>query len=138
VNYPNSLIRYLLGALLAFAALNAFGGGYYAISGAEGVPLEWLDGSPFKDYFIPGIILFVVVGGAFLIASIAVVAKLKFARLATFNAVAIVSVWLLVQVLVIGYVSWMQPTTAAVAMLILFLGMILFKQESKPVANLQK
>ncbi len=41
-------MRYALGALLAFAALNAFGGGYYAMSGAKDVPIDWLKGSPFE------------------------------------------------------------------------------------------
>ena len=53
--------RYSLGGLLAFGALNAFAGGYYGMSGAEDVPREWLEGSPFEDYFIPGLILFLVV-----------------------------------------------------------------------------
>ena len=61
----SGIIRYTLGVLLAFGALNAFGGGYYGMQGAEGVPLEWLEGSPFKDYFLPGLILFAVVGGSF-------------------------------------------------------------------------
>jgi hypothetical protein len=50
-------IRTLLGALLTVGALNAFAGGYYGLSGAEGVPREWLAGSPFRDYFVPSVIL---------------------------------------------------------------------------------
>jgi hypothetical protein len=123
-----TILRNTLGALLAFSALNAFGGGYYAMSGAEGVPTEWLEGSPFQNYFIPGFVLFTIVGGLFLVASIAVLARLRFARGAAFAAVAIVSVWLLVQVAIIGYVSWMQPTTAAVSLLILILTWYLPKQ----------
>ena len=65
-------IRYSLGGLLAFGALNAFGGGYYGLAGAAGVPTEWLKGSPFPDYFVPSLILLVVVGGSFLVAAIAV------------------------------------------------------------------
>ena len=68
----SSALRYLLGGLLAFGAINAFGGGYYGLSGAEGVPTEWLEGSPFSDYFIPSLVLFTVVGGSFLFAAIAV------------------------------------------------------------------
>ena len=49
------LINYSLGILLAFLALNAFGGGYYGMSGAKDVPLEWLEGGPFKNYFIPSL-----------------------------------------------------------------------------------
>jgi hypothetical protein len=59
------------GCLLAFGALNAFGGGWYGLSGARGVPTEWLRGSPFRDYSVPSLLLLVVVGGSFLIAAIA-------------------------------------------------------------------
>ena len=117
-----AVVRYTLGLLLAFAALNAFGGGYYAISGAPGVPTEWLKGSPFRSYFIPGLILFFVVGGAFLVAAIAVFVRLRIERNATFIAVIIVFIWLAVQITIIGYVSWMQPVTTFVALVILFLG----------------
>ena len=33
--------RNLLGALVAFGAINAFAGGWYGLSGAPGVPLEF-------------------------------------------------------------------------------------------------
>ena len=124
------IMRYTLGVLLAFAALNAFAGGYYAMSGAEGVPIEWLDGSLFQDYLVPGLILFFVVGGSFLIAAIAVFGRLPIARIATFTAVVIVFIWLGVQVALIGYVSWMQPVTAVVGLLILFLGSLVLKQDT--------
>jgi hypothetical protein len=114
-------VRVTLGLLLAFGALNAFGGGYYGLSGAKGVPTEWLEGSPFTDYFIPSLILFFVVGGAFLIAAVAVFARLRSARLLAQGAAVIVLVWLAVQVTIIGFVSWMQPATALVALLILAL-----------------
>ena len=126
-----SLIRNFLGVLLAFAALNAFGGGYYALSGAEGVPREWLDGSPFRSYFVPGLVLFFGVGGCFLWAAIAVFIRSRKARLLAIFSVAFVLVWLAVQVAIIGYVSWMQPVTASVALLILFLSLTLRKNMEK-------
>ena len=46
-------LRYALGSLLVFGALNAFAGGYHGLAG-----------SPFTDYFIRSVILFVVAGGA--------------------------------------------------------------------------
>lgn len=111
----NKFLPYLLGILLAFGALNAFGGGYYGMSGAKDIPLEWLDGSPFKSYFIPSLILFTIVGGSFLAASIANFKKHKYARQMTFAAMAIVFIWLSVQILIIGYTSWMQSVTAIFA-----------------------
>jgi len=115
-------IRYALGGLLVFGALNALGGSYYGLTGAVGVPTEWLEGSPFADYFVPSIILLVVVGGSFIVAAIAVFARLRSARLAVFMAAFVVLGWLIVQIGIIGYVSWMQPATAIAGLLILILG----------------
>jgi hypothetical protein len=119
------LIRFLLGGLLAFGALNAVAGGFYGLSGAEGVPLELLEGSPFTSYYIPSLILLVVVGGSFLFAAIAVFADSRIARVSARGAGAVVLVWIVVQVSIIGYMSWMQPTTAVGGLLILLLSWLL-------------
>lgn len=115
------VIRFSLASLLGFGALNAFAGGYYGLSGAEGVPLEWLAGSPFSDYTIPSAILFVVVGGSMLAAAIAVATRARVARAAAMAAGAIVLIWIAVQIAIIGYVSWMQPATAAGGLAVLTL-----------------
>lgn len=129
-NKSEPFVRNTLGVLLGIVALNAFAGGYYAISGAKGVPTEWLKGTPFKDYFIPGLILLFFVGGAFLLAAVAAFAHLRIARLAARAAVLIVFIWLGIQVAIIGYVSWMQPTTAIVAIAILLIASRLPKEKS--------
>ena len=118
-------IRYPLGSLLAFGALNAISGGYYGLSGAAGVPTEWLDGSPFADYFIPSLILLVVVGGSFVMAAIVVFAGARIARVAALTAGIVVLGWLAAQVAIIGYVSWMQPATAIAGVLVLVLAWLL-------------
>jgi hypothetical protein len=110
--------RWILGSLLLVIALNAFAGGYYGLAGAEGVPKEWLEGSPFTSYFIPSLILAVVVGGAFLTAAIAVFARLPARRDAVLVAVAVAFGWLTVQIAIIGYVSWMQPATATATLIV--------------------
>ena len=122
---PAMAIRYSLGALLVFGAVNAFGGGYYGLSGAKGVPTEWLNGSPFPDYFVPSLILLVVVGGSFIVAAMAVFTGLRIARLAALAAGIVVLGWLAVQLAIIGYVSWMQPTTAIAGVLVLVLASLL-------------
>jgi hypothetical protein len=114
-------VRYPLGALLAFVALNAFGGGFYGLFGAEGIPTEWLAGSPFTDYVVPSLFLFVVVGGTFLAAAVAVVARARAARPLALAAGALVLAWIAVQVAIIGYVSWMQPATTVAGLLVLAL-----------------
>jgi hypothetical protein len=109
----------LLGGLL-FIALNAFASGCYAMAGAAG-PDQWLAGSPFTDYRVPGLILFVVVGGAFLIACVTVLGRDPRARPVAYAAAAVVLAWLAAQIAIIGYVSWMQPVTAAAALAVLAL-----------------
>jgi energy-converting hydrogenase Eha subunit B len=118
-------IRTLLGALLAFGALNAFAGGYYGLSGAEGVPREWLAGSPFTDYSVPSLILFVVVGGTLALAAIMVFMRHRLARAGAFAATMILLGWIVVQVMIIGYVSWMQPATFGAGLLIFLLTLLL-------------
>jgi hypothetical protein len=131
-------IRYSLGSLLAFGALNAIGGGYYGLSGAAGVPTEWLDGSPFADYFIPSLILLVVVGGSFVMAAIVVFAGARIARAAALTAGLVVLGWLAAQVTIIGYVSWMQPATAMAGVLVLVLAWLLPKPRDFKSADSRK
>jgi len=130
--------RFLLGGLLSFIALNAFAGGYYAMAGAAGVPTEWLAGSPFRDYSVPGLILFIAVGGAALIASVSVFLRDPRARLASFAAAAVLLGWLAIQVAIVGYISWMQPVTAAAGLLVVALARRLpaDEEESPAISNL--
>ena len=123
------IIRYTLGALFLLVALNAFAGGYYGMAGANNVPTEWLKGSPFQTYFIPGLILFLCVGNSSLIAAIAVFKTHPVARRISFIGGIIILGWLSVQIAIIGCVSWMQPATAAAAVFILLLTSLLLKQK---------
>jgi hypothetical protein len=128
----SSTVRYVLGGFLAFGALNAFGGGYYGLSGAKGVPTEWLEGSPFSDYTFPSVILLAVVGGSFLFAPVAVFVRSRLARASALMAGTVVLVWIVVQVAIIGCVSWMQPATAISGLLILLLAWVLPKPSASP------
>ena len=116
----DNIIRYSLGTLLMVVALNAFGGGYYGLAGAKNIPVEWLQSSPFPNYFIPSMFLFVVVGGLSFVSSILVFKNHPRARRFAFLTGIIILLWLAIQVAIIGYVSWMQPASAIAALLILF------------------
>ena len=82
---------------------------------------EWLAGSPFSDYFIPSLSLFVLVGGVLLVAALAVIGRRQSGRVSALAAGAVLLVWIAVQVAVIGYVSWMQPVTFAAGVAVLML-----------------
>lgn len=72
-------IRIAISLITGFIALTAIGGGIALLSGAEGsrFPLEWLQGTPFKDYTIPALLLTFAVGGSALLSCIAMFRNLK-------------------------------------------------------------
>lgn len=118
-------IRVSLDALLLLVALNAFGGGIYGLTGAKEIPTEWLEGSPFHSYFIPSLVLIVVVGGSSMVAAIFAITKNTLANASIIISAILLLIWILVQIVVIGYVSWLQPMMAAVAVFILLFNWIL-------------
>jgi hypothetical protein len=62
----DDMVRIVVSVLTGFIALTAIGGGGALLVGVEQqrFPLDWLRGTPFKDYTIPAILLAVVVGGS--------------------------------------------------------------------------
>jgi hypothetical protein len=66
------------------------------------LPIEWLEGSPFSDYLIPGLVLLVVLG---LYPLVLVGAQWRRAELAWLGSVvlgAALMVWILVEIATVG------------------------------------
>jgi hypothetical protein len=102
-------------------AANAVGGGIYGIAGAQGVPREWLDDSPFETYLVPSLVLLVVVGGSMAVAATALLTRRRHAPEISIGAGVILLAWLAIEVLVIPF-SWLQPIFLVVAILVIVLG----------------
>ena len=99
----------LLMAALVFQGLSAIAGGYGLVSDptgrALGIPSDWLQGSPFADYLIPGLILLLVLGLFPLVVVYGLWARNAWSwRAALLVGVALVG-WIVVEILIIGYVS---------------------------------
>jgi len=105
--------RRLVAAIAALVGLNALGGMAYALAGAEGVPIEWLEGRPFSSYRIPGICLGTVVGGSCLVAVWSAVHDDLRARPAALASSAAMLSWIAAQLAVIGDRSPLQLGIAA-------------------------
>jgi len=77
----DNLIRIVVIILLFFLSLNAIGGSLFLIADPSGkliqIPLELLNGTPFNNYLIPGIILLVSIGIFSLATAIATIKKTK-------------------------------------------------------------
>jgi hypothetical protein len=66
-NSTEKSLRNTLGNYCCLLLSTHLDGGYYGMAVAKDVPTEWLKNSLFHNYFIPSLILFVVVGGYLLL-----------------------------------------------------------------------
>ena len=102
-------------------AANAVGGAIYGLAGAPGVPDEWLEGSPFRSYLVPSIVLLVGVGGGMALAAIALLAYHRHAARISICAGLLLLVWIVVEMVFIPF-SLLQPTFLVVAIVVIALG----------------
>ena len=79
----HKLVRIVLVVLETFVALSAVAGGIALLRGtfAQGIPVSWLQGTPFSDYTIPGLALAIVVGGGMGVAAVTVLIQHEWAVL---------------------------------------------------------
>ncbi len=105
---PVLLRRLLLGTLL-FCAVSSFGGAWLGIvANGGGVPLRYLQGSPFSSYLVPGLILGVVVGGTQLAAAVGLWRRSGWALTASVVAGFGMLIWIFVELAVITEYSALQ------------------------------
>lgn len=104
---PRPASVYLLAAGLAFQGLSGLFGGIGLIVDPTGrllqIPIEWLDGSPFETYLIPGLVLLLVLGIVPLGVLYGLWTRKGWAWLGARLVAAALLVWIGVEVVVIGY-----------------------------------
>jgi len=95
--------------MLVFSVLSCMAGAILGIAAnGAGVPLSYLEGSPFTSYALPGLILGVVVGGTQLAGAIAVLASHPAGMLLSAIAGFGMIVWIFVELAVMEQYFWMQ------------------------------
>jgi hypothetical protein len=105
----NRIVVRTLAALVTVGALSALVGAVLAIAlNGAGVPLAFLENSPFSSYLVPGLILGVAVGGTQLAAAVALLLKrtraLQFSAIAGFGML----IWIFVELAMIQHYFWLQ------------------------------
>lgn len=125
----------ILGFLQAFNGLSGLLGGYMLINDPTGnslnLVLEWLQITPFENYLIPGIILFLFVGMGNVFGFWFTFKKKKKLALVGLVFGLILMVWILLQVALIGYKDFLQPLYFTSGMLQAVAGLALLKQIKK-------
>ncbi|MCC6585052.1 MAG: hypothetical protein IT271_15225 [Chitinophagales bacterium] len=131
-----NILFLILGCIQLFVALGALPVGYLFIihpdGSVVGMNVEMLANSPFSDFLIPGIALFVFNGIFHLINAFFCFFKLSYAPY--FGALLGIGllIWMLVQVYSVGLNSYLQPVFFSIGMVELFLSLFLIK---KPLNN---
>jgi hypothetical protein len=101
---------YVLMATLLFQAVSAIGGGYGLVADPSGagmqMPLELLAGSPFNDYFIPGLILLVVLGIGPLVVLYGLWTRRAWGWYGAILVGLALMIWIVVQIALLGYMAW--------------------------------
>ena len=107
-------------ALDAVLGVTALGGGIYMATHPETMmPLEYLEGTPFSDWLLPGIALVLVNGVWPLLALVLTWRRARWAPLAQCGVGLTLMAWLLVQIPLVGYATMFQvPYTLLAATLV--------------------
>jgi hypothetical protein len=121
-------IRIALAVIEACIGLGAIGGGIALLIGAMGqwLPVAFLQGTPFRDYSIPGLLLTVVVGGGMLLAAATQFIQREWAVLLSAAMGLILIGWEIVEVAIIDrYAQAVVPSTVVQQVLFSVLGLVI-------------
>jgi len=127
----------ILGLLQLLVAAGALPAGYLMLSEPDGsklgMTLDILSGSPFKDFFIPGLFLFTVNGVFNLICSILSFLNYRYAYITGFGLGVALLIWVSVQVLSIGLTHLLQPTFFIIGMIEIIISIYIFKKQTNQI-----
>lgn len=117
----------VLAIVLVLQGIVAVAGGASLVAAPDGsimgMPVAWLDGSPFRDYLIPGLFLLVVLGLAPLVIAYGLLKRQRWAWPAAVLVGGALLVWLTVQYTIVGF-AWLQAVYAVVGLVILLLALL--------------
>jgi len=131
------LIRGTALGLLEFTMAVAFYGGWQLLSdpmgGKLGMTTDLLAGTPFRDFFWPGLVLFVTVGLGSLAATAWVMRQWPRYSLAIMGEGCILTAWIAIQYMLIREFHWLQAFFLAVGLLLMGLGAWLWREKDPRV-----
>lgn len=120
-------LRRLLIGLHAILGVLAIAAGQALARDPSGKPLRfdvnWLDGSPFKDYRVPGLFLTVVIGGANLVSATSLWRRDPLGPFVSLGTGVLLLVWMAIQTAIIGFRDWTQAMWVAVFSLVTLLAL---------------
>ena len=103
------IARWSLVGLQLVVGGNAVYGGIGLMAGGLGMPADWLDGTPFDSWLLPGIFLLAVVALPMIGAAVAELLRSPWAYTASLAAGALQVGWILAQLAILQRYFFLQP-----------------------------
>ncbi len=132
----NKTIPIILAVIQTFIAVGAMPGGLSLIIDPSGkgfgMTVEILEGTPFDDFFIPGLFLFIFLGLGHVFGAIMSFMRTKITGVVGLTLGIILVAWICIQVISIGLVEFLQTLFLLIGLIEIRLGYLLIK-ETKPV-----
>lgn len=125
-------VKIALIALLFIQGLTAVvsGAGLIKTNGL-GIPIEWLENSPFDSFLIPGLILSIIVGGTSLIAAFLLFKNHKYSLESAAVAGFVIQIWIFTQIYMLHHSSFLQVIYFSSGTVILIFSILLLKKPKK-------
>ena len=133
--------RWLLIGLELIIGASAVYGGVGLMLGGLGMPVEWLEGTPFDSWVLPGAFLLAVVSAPMLLAATGELAHRRWAYAASLAAGALQVGWILVQLAILQRYFFLQPVMAGAGVLVVGLAWWAHRGESvvgEPVVEVSR
>lgn len=119
-------VKLILVSLLLFNGIGVLIGGWNLMLHPDGSSIElstlWLKHTPFKNFFIPGVVLFAVNGVFSILCLVLLIFKYRHIALLTIIQGVILLGWIVVQALMMRTVYWLHIVCSIVAVLMLACG----------------
>jgi hypothetical protein len=115
-----------------------FGGGNliaHPDGSSIGMPLYLLQYFPFKDFFIPGIILFITNGLGSMLALLSVLFKMKKSYLSVMAEGALLTGWIIIQVILIRSIGTLHYVFGGIGLLLIGCSWAMGSRRSKPITH---
>ena len=126
----NKIIRIFTIFLLLFLGVSAiFGGGAFIIDPTGSLiqmPVSHLEHSPFRNFLIPGLILFLFNGVSGIFIAVLVIRKYKFYPELIIIQGSVQSIWIIVQLIMIKSVSFLHYIFFTIGILLIISGYKLY------------
>lgn len=127
-------IRIIAIVFLFIIGLNALAAGYSFIvepSGKRlGMTTNYLQYSPFRNYFIPGIILFTAIGIFSILTAIMAIKRKSIYPLLLFIEGCLLLGWIVIQVLMVKDINWMHITCFCIGIVLIFSGILIVPKQN--------